>query len=225
MNSTRLVFRIHSWLGLITGVFLLIMILSGVYLVYRAELDRWANPELRVRPVAARTASIDQMVSAARTSFPDLRAGYLMFPTEPWMTFVAFLREKGPDGEVIRHQVYIDTGTGQVVGHRLSYHFLADWMVRIHEGLWLPDFWGQPLVALTGVILALASLTGLWVYRGACGTRSAGKMRRCASGGFTRTSEYGRSFSRWCWASPAPCSITVRYPCSSMPPWRLRWKG
>jgi len=59
-----------------------------------------------------------------------------------------------------------------VIGHRLSYHFLSDWMVRVHEGLWLPDFWGEPLVAVLGIVLALSGLTGLWCTEGRYGMRS-----------------------------------------------------
>jgi len=152
-------------MGLISGALMLVIVLSGVYLVYRAELDRWLNPEIRTRPLAPHPVSIDAMLRSARVEFPAYNVGYLMFPVDDRAPFVAFLREVTPAGEVIRHQVYLDVGTGRVIGHRLSYHFLSDWMVRVHEGLWLPDFWGEPLVAVLGIVLALSGLTGLWVYR------------------------------------------------------------
>jgi uncharacterized iron-regulated membrane protein len=165
VNSTRAVFKIHSWLGLITGAFMLVVCLSGAYLVYRAELDRYFNPDIRIRPLAAHPASIDAMLRSVRERFPSYNMGYVMFPADPHAPFTAYLREVAPDGSVIRHQVYVDAGTGQVFAHRISYHFLTDWMVRFHEGLWLPDFWGEPLVALLGIALAASGLTGLWVYR------------------------------------------------------------
>jgi len=165
LNSTRAIFRVHSWLGLIAGALLLVIVLSGVFLVYRAELDRFFNPELRTRPVTAHPVPIDAMLRSARAQFPAYHLGYLMFPVDDRAPLVAFLREVTPAGEVIRHQVYLDVGTGAVMGHRLSYHFLADWMVRVHDCLWLPEHWGEPLVALLGAVLALLGLTGLWVYR------------------------------------------------------------
>jgi uncharacterized iron-regulated membrane protein len=165
VNSTRAVFRVHSWLGLIAGALMFVIVLSGVFLVYRAELDRFFNPEIRTRPLAAHPVPIDAMLRSARAQFPAYNIGYLMFPVDAQSPLVAYLREVVPGGEVIRHQVYLDVGTGAVVGHRLSYHFLADWMVRVHDCLWLPERWGEPLVALLGVVLALLGLTGLWVYR------------------------------------------------------------
>jgi len=165
MNSTRVLFRVHSWLGLVSGAFMLVIVLSGVYLVFRAELDRYFNPELRFRPATQHPVSIDATLRAARAEFGGYHVGYLMFPSDAHAPYVAFLRETSADGEVVRHQVYIDAGTGAIVGHRLSYHFLSDWMVRIHEGLWLPDFWGEPLVAVLGIVLAISGLTGIWVYR------------------------------------------------------------
>jgi uncharacterized iron-regulated membrane protein len=165
LNSTRAIFRIHSWLGLLTGAFMLVIVLSGVYLVYRAELDRWFNPEIRVRPVAAHPVAIDAVLRAARIVFPAYRVSYVMFPGNDWSPYTVYLREVAPGGDVVRHQVYVDAGTGRIVAHRLSYHFLTDWMVRIHDNLWLSPYWGDPLVAVLGILLTASGLTGLWVYR------------------------------------------------------------
>jgi len=165
MNSTRLFFRIHSWLGLTTGALMFVLVLSGVYLVYRAELDRFFNPQIRIRPVPTQPASIDMMLQAARRQFPDYNIGYVMFAANERSPFTAYLREIDVDGDVIRHQVYVDVATGQVIAHRLSYHFLTDWMVRIHANLWLPEHWGDPLVAVLGILFTVLGLTGLWVYR------------------------------------------------------------
>src|SRR5579871_1650627 len=52
LNSTRIAFRVHSWLGLATGAVLLVIALTGAYLVFDTELDRLFNPEIRSRPPA-----------------------------------------------------------------------------------------------------------------------------------------------------------------------------
>jgi uncharacterized iron-regulated membrane protein len=165
MNSTRTAFRIHSWLGLGTGVLMVMFALTGAYLVYGAEFDRLFNPAIRVRPVPTHPVAIDTVLAAARAKFADHHIGLMSFPLEPYSPYVASLRKIMPDGEFVRYQVYVDAGTGEAFGHRVSNDYLTSWILRLHEGLWLPERWGQPLVAVLGIVLALIGLTGLWVYR------------------------------------------------------------
>jgi uncharacterized iron-regulated membrane protein len=165
LNSTRLTFRIHSWLGLVTGAFLLVIALTGVYLVYEAELDRLFNPEIRTRPVALHPVPVDAVLRAARADFGDHHIGLVTFPADARAPYVASLRKMTPKGDFVRYQVYVDAGTGAVIAHRVSSYYLTSWILRLHEGLWLPERWGQPIVAVLGIVMALMGLTGLWVYR------------------------------------------------------------
>ncbi len=51
MKRTRRLFTVNSWLGLITGIFLLLLGLSGAVPVFRHELDQLANRNvLTVKP-------------------------------------------------------------------------------------------------------------------------------------------------------------------------------
>jgi uncharacterized iron-regulated membrane protein len=165
MNSTRALFWVHKWLGLIAGAFLLVIALTGAYLVYDAELDRLFNPEIRTRPVKDHPVAMDTVLRAARAQFADRHVGLVTFPGDPQAPFVVSLRMIDQDGTFVRDQVYVDAGTGEIAGHRVSSHYLTSWILRLHEGLWLPERWGQPLVAVFGIVMALLGITGLWVYR------------------------------------------------------------
>jgi uncharacterized iron-regulated membrane protein len=165
VNSTRLAFRIHSWIGLITGAALLVIALTGAYLVFDTELDRLFNPQIRDRPPAPHPVSIDAVLQAVRSRYPHNHIGLVTFPADETSPFVASLRRIDEDGTYVRDQVYVDARTGRIIGHRVSGHYLTSWILRLHEGLWLPEKWGQPLVAVLGAIMAISGLTGLWVYR------------------------------------------------------------
>jgi len=165
MNSTRAVFRIHSWLGLVTGAFMFVIAITGAYLVYDTELDRLFNPDIRVRSAAIHPIPVDAVLRAVRAGFADHHIGLVTLPVNDRAPYVASLRKITADGDFVRYQVYVDARTGEAFGHRLSSHYLTSWILRLHEGLWLPERWGQPLVAVLGIIMAILGLTGLWVYR------------------------------------------------------------
>ena len=42
----QITFKIHSWLGLFNGVWLLIFGITGSLLVYSNELDKWINKDV-----------------------------------------------------------------------------------------------------------------------------------------------------------------------------------
>ena len=42
----RRLWQIHSWLGLVAGLGLIAIGLSGSLLVFHADIERWLNPEL-----------------------------------------------------------------------------------------------------------------------------------------------------------------------------------
>jgi len=49
---------------------MLVIVLSGIYLVYRAELDRWLNPEIRTRPLARILFPSTRCLGRPGNSFP-----------------------------------------------------------------------------------------------------------------------------------------------------------
>ena len=69
---TRRLFTLHSWLGLATGLLLLVVSLSGVALLFEPELDHALNLRLLTVAVpAAPRPSLDRVLTAARPLFPQ----------------------------------------------------------------------------------------------------------------------------------------------------------
>jgi len=165
MNSTRTLFRLHSWMGVITGVLMIVIALTGVVLVYGAEVDRLLNQDIKLRPVPTHPASVDAMLRAVRARFSDHHVGLISFPIDEQAPYVTSLRKITSEGEFVRYQVYLDPGSGEIVGQRVSGNYFTSWLLRLHAALILPDRWGEPLVAVLGIIMALSGVTGLWVYR------------------------------------------------------------
>ena len=72
MKTSRLLFRIHSYFGLITGVFLLLLGLSGSALVFMEELDEWLNQDLLTVQAQAKPLPLDSLYQKITQRYPRL---------------------------------------------------------------------------------------------------------------------------------------------------------
>jgi uncharacterized iron-regulated membrane protein len=77
--------RIHRWIGLIAGAYFALAGLTGVVLLYRAELDTWLNRDLKgpSRPAFEGQAfrPIDDLFAAAKERAPlDSNPAFIHLP-------------------------------------------------------------------------------------------------------------------------------------------------
>src|SRR5437868_7707455 len=59
----RSFFALHRWLGLWSGLFLLLIGLSGSLLVFKSSIDRWARPEMYELQTGSNPLSLDSVCS------------------------------------------------------------------------------------------------------------------------------------------------------------------
>ncbi|MCQ9319753.1 PepSY domain-containing protein, partial [Staphylococcus aureus] len=74
MTSQRTLQRLltlHSWAGIVTGLLLFVVCFSGAVVVFKNEIDLWANPSLVQLPRAAQPAPLDTVLSHLRTRYPE----------------------------------------------------------------------------------------------------------------------------------------------------------
>lgn len=73
INFTRvLIFSLHSWLGLISGIFLLLLGLSGSALVFLKEIDQMINTELLHVSPAGQALPLDTIYRSIGQQQPNL---------------------------------------------------------------------------------------------------------------------------------------------------------
>ncbi|GAB3242183.1 PepSY-associated TM helix domain-containing protein [Hymenobacter seoulensis] len=159
---TRRLFTLHSWLGLVTGLLLLVVSLSGVVLLFEPELDHALNPRLLTvaRPATPR-ASLDGVMAAARVHFPQ--PAYLRLRRLPRTTTEAVeVSVDQPDHSWTL--AYFDPYTARYLGQRNAREHLFGWLLGLHYSL-LAGKGGELVVALLGVALLLSVVTGAVVYR------------------------------------------------------------
>ena len=161
---TKKFYSVHAWLGLISGVFLLIISLTGTLLVFGPEIDQLlARDKFEVTPAAASARQpLDALVATLHRQYPQGRLVNLRpHPENPALATIA---EVQPTAAKTKLQVFLNPYTGAVVATRDKDATLVKTALQLHERLlWKGP--GEVLMGLVALALLGATITGLVVYR------------------------------------------------------------
>lgn len=172
MKLNRRLFTLHSWLGLLTGVFLLLLGLSGSVLVFRHELDQLANQSLlTVRPTGP-TVPPGTLARCYQT----------IVGRYPRLDGIAWLNPGAGPTDAYNFRLYLnderlftydlglislDPYTGAILRDGKSADFMPsfiEWLLQFHFSFQL-GVPGAALTALFGLTMLGSLLTGAVIYR------------------------------------------------------------
>lgn len=157
----------HRWFGILGGLWLLLLAVTGSAITFYDELDSWLNPDLRSIPVAAEHhAPVDLAVVRAQAALPGFAPNNILMPSHPrgtiWMLGRAPIGEGRPRGV----QIFADPRDGRTLGWResgklaLDRQHIMDILYGLHvdllAGEWMTWFFG--LVSLAWLIDHLIAL-------------------------------------------------------------------
>jgi uncharacterized iron-regulated membrane protein len=157
--------QLHSWLGLVAGLGLVVIGLTGSLLVFHEELETLFNPALvRVEPVAAGRLPLDTLLAHAQRQLPN-------HEITGWLVQHDASHHLADQLYVIRHGrkewliATLDPFTGKLLASpRLGTSTLTGWLLELHY-TFLADHTGTFIAGLFAVMLCLLGITGVWVYR------------------------------------------------------------
>lgn len=160
----------HAWTGLISGVNVLILSLTGSLLVFVHELHEAIGPEIPVTieadPGLYADLPLQPLVSAMRAEYPDAQPGTLGIPDpvaaadEPdefLYFFEVFPKEGGEETEF-----FFDPLDGRYAEASDEVDIPA-WIWHLHADLFsgLP---GRIVLGFVGIALLFSTITGLMIY-------------------------------------------------------------
>jgi uncharacterized iron-regulated membrane protein len=167
--TSRLAFSMHSWLGLITGVFLLLLGISGSALVFMKEIDHLVNADLlRVVP-KDKILSLDNIYRKIGSDHPNLAGIAWVNPGAAADEAYEF-RLYQNDGKISTYDlgmISINPYSGKILRQGnlkdLSTGFMH-WLFQFHWSfqLGLP---GLLMATIFGITMLLSIITGLIIYR------------------------------------------------------------
>lgn len=161
MTARQLWFRVHSWLGLKLCVFMAFISLTGALATISQEIDWLFNPPMR----ATATAGVDRLtpgeiLDIAVEHAPEGRVISLRLRGESW--FAAELQLLTPWNERVR--LWVNPYTGEYQG-TTGWFNVQRFLRQTHRHLMMPVSVGVPIVSMLGVVLVLAIVSGLVVYK------------------------------------------------------------
>ncbi len=155
----RKIFAIHSILGLITGLLLLVISFSGAILVFSDEIDHQFNaPILKVKP-GSQKVSLNSIYKKAQQVFPGT---YIRFRHLPAALNQSI--EISVEHDDVWILSYFDPYTGKYLGSRDTRYYFTGWLVGLHYSLLAGKF-GELIVGILSISLVLSVVTGIYVYR------------------------------------------------------------
>lgn len=160
-SMRKLLFQIHSWIGLHVCLLLALMFSTGTLLIFGPELMAVLSPEVwNAPPESAKRASVGQTYDAILRERPGATIDIITAEAQrPWFGRVVY--GGGQGGQYVAHT---DVVTGEITGY-LRGPPLQDIIRKIHDSLLIPFSFAGIIVNGLSFIILLMIVTGLISYR------------------------------------------------------------
>nr|WP_145552766.1 PepSY-associated TM helix domain-containing protein [Variovorax boronicumulans] len=162
MPSQRTLARLltlHAWAGIVTGLLLFVVCFSGAVVVFKEEIDLWANPSLARLPRAEAPVALDTVLAQLQARYPGAVVETIALPDALNPAYFAFLQEAGAPAAQ-RTKVALRADTGAVVGPVDSQ--LGQYLRMLHVFLFFGPRW---IVGFLGVAMLVLIATGIVIHR------------------------------------------------------------
>ena len=151
-----LLLRLHRWIGVAAGLYVILACTTGAALVFRVDLQRAQHPQLFTAPDAA-GADIAAIMESVRDAYPRHRLSGVDAPTSARQTFLAYVTSES--GFLT---LFADPATGAVRGEMPPGTFIA-WLQDLHFNL-LGGRTGRVVNGIGAACLLLMVATGVPVW-------------------------------------------------------------
>ena len=91
----RALFQVHLWVGVIVGLYIVLVCLTGAALVFRIDLQRALDPDLFTPRTAGPPADPVDVMESVQRAYPDERLSGVDAPTTARPTYLAYAGKAG----------------------------------------------------------------------------------------------------------------------------------
>lgn len=175
-EDTKLMVAVHGWSGIVLGLLLYAVVLTGMAAVFAEEIGTWSAGHVETRSAFERPIDASVRELAARTP-KEFQDDVDVFEIGDHNLGVFFHRhETSPSGEVVSRGVYYQLdresriaseqrGTGEEVFGPRNDDALSSFLVDTHVRLHVPNPWGLLLTGILGLAMLVAAISGLLIHR------------------------------------------------------------
>lgn len=162
-KGARQLFAVHRWTGLLSGVVILFLSITGSALVFITEIDRALNRDYLVSKGSGEVTSPDRAVASIQQVYPKARVNSLYYPKGDDGVYLAYtnrLTENGKRFDIVT----VDAHSADVLGTRDQKSSLAFILRQMHLRFFFFGWKGRVVVGAFGVVLLVSTITGLFIY-------------------------------------------------------------
>ena len=162
-NIREIVRQVHLWIGLIGGIFIFIICLSGTILVFQDEVIEILNPDVFEIESTGETLPVTALQQQVETKTGLSVMGFALSRSTdtPAEFFVKKKRGKGRP-----ETVYVNPFTAEILGNNKELvgkdFFMFNF--RLHRWLMMDTEIGRPIVGFFTLAFVFATLTGLIIW-------------------------------------------------------------
>jgi uncharacterized iron-regulated membrane protein len=163
LNTRQTFVLIHRYVGMILGLVVCIIALTGTLLSFNHEIDHAINPALMTVTPQAQTLSVDTLLETAQKTHPDYKLAYFEPPQQPQDSYMIELIKEISEEEETSFQVFVDPYTGKVLGERKGDAYLMGFVYALHYEL-ASGKWGSRIVSITALAWIVIGVSGLLIW-------------------------------------------------------------
>ncbi|MEH2259711.1 PepSY-associated TM helix domain-containing protein [Nostoc sp.] len=168
MNSKKirdLAFTLHRYLGLVVGLVLIIVGLTGSLLVFEQDFDHFMITQqygqITPQQVQLSPESVMNTIEAKYAVRGDLHLFRIYLPDTPSSPYLGQLSSTNDQ----RTEVFVNPYTGKIIGERISNKTLIGVMLNLHYSL-MAGQTGTMFVGITAFLMCILIITGLVLWPG-----------------------------------------------------------
>ena len=158
----RSIFWAHLISGILAGIVILSMAISGLLIAYEVQLMDWANRDLRVTPptAAAPHLDIETLLAKVHESKPDLNPSGIIWKADPTLPVTLSMGREGT--------YFANPYTGEFLGEGNHtwhdfFHAATDWH-RFLTGTGLPREVGKAITGAGTLIFGILLASGIYLW-------------------------------------------------------------
>lgn len=156
------IFYIHSVAGLLSGLFILLMSLSGAVLIFHADMDAAQQPV--VKPWPFKNITVDKGYQSIQDQFPHAQISNCVLPEESDEPYSFFIYDTSYKNAKAAMQVFLHPQTAVVLKTRGSDNNFVSWLSRFHSSFHAGRT-GEWLLGFFALVFLLSIVTGIMLFR------------------------------------------------------------
>ena len=168
----KIAYQLHLWLGLTSGLIVVIMAATGCILAFEEELKHIAHPNrYYVENVGRKKLSLSELTEKAEKALPEgLKIKRVVIPSDPAQTYI--FRTLKMDNEawtywgtyLYYYRIYVDPYTGKVQEVEDAKKDFFEIVLDLHRRLLLGEKIGKTITSYSTLVLAIVLFSGLVIW-------------------------------------------------------------